>query len=109
MAAARAPVVASPWRPRPCKLCRSKRANRRTCNARPFEDWERAVLEVEPALDEDGLRSLRDDLEAWLTAIIRRHGVESALILYPEEPRAKELYAELELCRSTSSRHAPGE
>lgn len=57
-----------------------------------FEDWERAVLEVEPALDEDGLRALRDDLEAWLTAIIRRHGVESALILYPEEPRAKELY-----------------
>jgi len=61
-----------------------------------FEDWERAVLEVEPALDDDGLRSLRQDLEAWLTAIIRRHGVESALILYPEEPRAKELYAELE-------------
>lgn len=61
-----------------------------------FTAWEDAVRQLDPELTDDDLVGLRADLEAWLTAIIRRHGVESALILYPEEPRATELYRNLE-------------
>src|SRR3712207_8074926 len=37
-------------------------------------------------------RCLREDLDAYLRAVIQRHGAEAALLLYPDEPDVQRLY-----------------
>jgi hypothetical protein len=59
-------------------------------------DWRDVLLGLEPALTEAEFRLLCQDLHAWLGRVISRHGVEAALLLYPENPRAKELFRSLE-------------
>lgn len=61
-----------------------------------FRDWHTTVLMLEPTLSDDQFASLRNDLRTWLGVVVARHGVEAALILYPEEPRAQKLFSELE-------------
>ena len=61
-----------------------------------FADWETTVRAIDPELTEQDFAALREDLDAWLQKVISRHGVEAALILYPENPRAHELYRSLE-------------
>jgi hypothetical protein len=63
---------------------------------RAFEDWEVALRSLNAGLTADDVATLRADLDAWLQRLITRHGVESALILYPEVPRAQQLFAEIE-------------
>lgn len=63
---------------------------------RAFADWETTVRAIDPELTEQDFAALREDLDAWLQKVISRHGVEAALILYPENPRAHELYRSLE-------------
>jgi hypothetical protein len=61
-----------------------------------FRDWEAGVRVMDPALTEEDFKALRSDLDVWLQHVITRHGVEAALLLYPENPRAHELYRELD-------------
>lgn len=61
-----------------------------------FSDWEEAVRRLQPALTEADFSALRHDLDAWLQRVISRHGVEAAMILYPENPRAQELQRDIE-------------
>ena len=55
-----------------------------------------SLLAAWPTLNDADLAHLRDDFDAWLKQVIARHGVEVAWLLYPEEPRAQEMYAGLE-------------
>lgn len=64
--------------------------------ATAFEQWEEALVGLAPDLSPEDLASLRNDLSAWLHRIIARHGVEAALMLYPEEERAHRLFEEID-------------
>jgi hypothetical protein len=59
-------------------------------------DWELTVRSHQPEMTDDEFKLLREDLRAWLGQVIARHGVESALILYPENPRAQRLFEAIE-------------
>lgn len=59
-------------------------------------EWEMAVRAVASELDTEAISLLREDLMAWLQRIIVHYGVEAALILYPEEERARRFYADVE-------------
>jgi hypothetical protein len=61
-----------------------------------FSDWRLRVLQEVPDLADAEWEALCSDLHAWLGAVISRHGVESALILYPENPKAKEVFDSIE-------------
>jgi predicted nucleic acid-binding protein len=61
-----------------------------------LRDWESRLRETWPLLSDDEMSALRSDLDAWLKQVIARHGVEAAMLLYPEEPRAQEMFAALE-------------
>ena len=56
--------------------------------AKAFEEWERGVRELAPDLSEEDAAHLRADLTDWLNHIITRYGLESAMLLYPEQERA---------------------
>lgn len=60
-----------------------------------FEDWEVSLRSLNPGLTVEDVAELRADLVTWLERLIKRHGVESALILYPEIQRAQELFAKI--------------
>lgn len=68
----------------------------RSTEEHAFRDWEASVRTIDPELSEDDFGTLRQDLDIWLQQVISRHGVEAALILYPENPRAHALYRQVE-------------
>lgn len=55
-------------------------------------EWAVAVRAMDPSLSERDLDLLKKDLVDWLQQLIAHHGMEAALILYPEqaEDRAEE-------------------
>ena len=61
-----------------------------------FEDWEKLVRGQGTLLGPEDFSNLRKDLDQWLGRIVSRHGVEAALLLYPEDERAWRLIAEIE-------------
>lgn len=61
-----------------------------------FTEWERTVRAGVPQMTDEEFSVLIEDLRVWLGQVIARHGVESALILYPENPRAQELFDAIE-------------
>lgn len=61
-----------------------------------FGEWEEHVRTDCPDLSDKQFEELTADLEAWLERIIARHGVEAALVLYPENPRAKAVFDAIE-------------
>lgn len=61
-----------------------------------LDEWRTTVFDLEPALAAEDFLILCGDLRAWLGRVVARHGVESALLLYPENPRAHKLFDELE-------------
>lgn len=61
-----------------------------------FTEWATAVRLQHPELTDEHVVLLKEDLRAWLGQVIARHGVESSLLLFPENPRAHELFAEIE-------------
>ncbi len=63
---------------------------------RAFTDWEADVRQLRSDLTPDEFAFLRQDLEAWLQHLIKRHGAEAALMLYPEEKRAHRLFEEID-------------
>jgi hypothetical protein len=57
--------------------------------ATAFEEWETATRAKAPDLEDSDFQILREDLDLWLRHIVVRHGVEGALLLYPEDARAR--------------------
>ncbi len=60
------------------------------------EDWRVTLVVQNPEMTDDDFDVLREDLGVWLAAVVARHGVEAALILYPENERARQLFAEID-------------
>jgi hypothetical protein len=61
-----------------------------------FEEWKRAAMRFDGSLTADELELLQEDLELWLSTLIKRHGIETALILYPEVQRAQRIFDNIE-------------
>lgn len=61
-----------------------------------MQDWQIAVRGLAPGISEEDLQHLTDDLHLWLQALTERHGVEAALVLCPESPRAQQLFEDIE-------------
>jgi hypothetical protein len=61
-----------------------------------FQDWRTSVAKEVPDLTEEEWGQLCQDFTNWLGHVISRHGVESALILYPENPRAQQVFDSIE-------------
>jgi hypothetical protein len=59
---------------------------------RAFREWKLAVQQAHPTLSDNEVDVLQGDLREWLHLIITRHGAEAALMLYPEEERAREFF-----------------
>lgn len=59
-------------------------------------DWRMWLLDRWPGLTQAELEQLESDLRMFLTQVLHRHGAEAALLLYPDDPGARELYAALE-------------
>jgi hypothetical protein len=64
---------------------------------RAFREWELAVRKDKPGISEDNMNALREDLRQWLRLIIVRHGAEAALMLYPEQERARRFLEEVDV------------
>lgn len=71
-------------------------AESRAVEESAFRAWEEALRRLDPELSTEDFEALRSDLDLWLQRVISRHGVEAALILYPENPRARSLYTKIE-------------
>jgi hypothetical protein len=63
---------------------------------RALREWEIEVLRRWPGLDAKELEQLQSDLRDWLYLIIRRHGADAAMMLYPEEERARRFLENIE-------------
>ena len=61
-----------------------------------FHAWQKTVLLRWPNLSDQQLLRLETDLRFYLQAVVRRHGVEAALLQYPEDGRVNSIYAKLE-------------
>jgi hypothetical protein len=59
--------------------------------AQAFAEWKDALNSLGVPLDANDFAHLYNDLHEWLGRIVSRHGVEAALLLYPEDPRAQQL------------------
>lgn len=64
--------------------------------AEAFAEWEVGIRDVQPDLSNEEVSLLREDLDAWLQRIIAQHGVEAAMLLYPEEERGQRLLADIQ-------------
>jgi predicted nucleic acid-binding protein len=64
--------------------------------AQAIEEWLAAVRAVFGPFSDTDVSDLRADLMAWLGRIVERHGVEAALLLYPETERATQFFANIE-------------
>jgi hypothetical protein len=61
-----------------------------------FQDWRASIAKEVSDLSDEEWNQLCQDFNAWLGRVISRHGVESALILYPENPRAQQVFDSIE-------------
>jgi hypothetical protein len=58
-------------------------------------DWQDSLLEHWP-LTSDELDRLRSDLVVFIRTVLRRHGAEASMLLYPDSEYAQTLYADIE-------------
>ncbi len=65
--------------------------------ATAFEEWARAVSRAVPALGEEQLAQLVEDLSAWINQIIVEYGMTAAVLLYPEQDQFKRRLAEIKM------------
>lgn len=63
---------------------------------RAFREWELAVRQRRPAVSDNDMELLTSDLRRWLHLIISRHGAEAALMLYPEDDRARRFFEDVD-------------
>jgi hypothetical protein len=71
---------------------RTKADESQEIEERAFREWELEVRPLAPGLTRDDLDLLCSDLRHWLHQIITRHGAEAALMLYPEDERARRFF-----------------
>jgi hypothetical protein len=71
-------------------------ASSEAIESQAFLDWETDVRRIWPLVDDESVALLRSDLEAWLRQLVTRHGIEAALLLYPEDGQAQEMFAAVE-------------
>src|SRR4051812_25024443 len=64
--------------------------------AEALADWREVVRGLRPDVTDADFDCLRSDLGDWLNRVIVRHGVEAALLLYPEDDRAHVLFQKVE-------------
>jgi hypothetical protein len=62
---------------------------------RALREWELAVRRLRPSVSDEDMELLHRDLLDWLHEIIVRHGAEAAMMLYPEEDRARRFFDEV--------------
>jgi hypothetical protein len=63
---------------------------------RALDQWRESLKTDFPALDDAELDALESDLQLWLSRVIQRHGVETAMLLYPEREEGQLLLDEIE-------------
>ncbi|MGI8921269.1 MAG: hypothetical protein ACR2HD_06290 [Solirubrobacteraceae bacterium] len=63
---------------------------------RAFREWELAVRQMSPSVSAADMELLKQDLREWLHGIIIRHGAEAAMMLYPEEDRARGFFEQVD-------------
>lgn len=61
-----------------------------------LDEWRTSVEALIPDLTDEEFVELRQDLSDWLNRIVVHHGVEAALLLYPEEVRAAKLFDKID-------------
>lgn len=63
-----------------------------------LDEWIIAVKAMDPDLNDEQLEILKQDLIAWVQQVIGKHGMEAALVLYPEhaQDRTDEFLAQVE-------------
>lgn len=71
-------------------------AQSRQAEERALAEWEHTLRGIRSGLTDAEITLLLEDLEVWLRQLMLRHGVEAAMLLYPENPRAQTMFAELE-------------
>jgi hypothetical protein len=62
---------------------------------RALREWELDVLKLQPGLTTEDMELLRGDLREWLHLIIGRHGADAAMMLYPEDDRARRFFEDV--------------
>ncbi len=63
---------------------------------RAFREWELSVCQGRPVISDDEMDVLRSDLREWLHLIITWHGADAALMLYPEDDRARRFFDDVD-------------
>jgi hypothetical protein len=63
---------------------------------RALREWELGVMKLRPGLNAGEMELLRADLRDWLHLIIGRHGADAAMMLYPEDDRARRFFEDVE-------------
>lgn len=63
---------------------------------RAFREWELSVRQGRPVISDDEMDLLRSDLREWFHLIITWHGADSALMLYPEDDRARRFFDDVD-------------
>lgn len=63
---------------------------------RALREWELAVRRMRPEVSAEDMTLLRSDLRGWIHQIFIRHGAEAALMLYPEDERARRFFDEVD-------------
>ena len=53
-----------------------------------FVEWEIAIRRSFPAMSDDHIAVLQDQVGPWLDRVIATHGAEAGLLLYPSHPKA---------------------
>lgn len=68
----------------------------RNLEAEAFKEWRESLQHRWAEISDASLNRLEEDLRSYLRMVIRRHGAEGALLLYPDSPEARDLFEELE-------------
>lgn len=61
-----------------------------------MKEWRDYIVAKWPGLSGDQLDQLENQLRSFLLQVLRRHGAEATVLLYPDDPEAERRYEELE-------------
>jgi hypothetical protein len=75
-------------RERLTKAAESSRATEQTA----MREWRDVLRQRWPGLSDTECEQFENDLRTFLEALLRRHGAEAALLVYPDDPAAKKLF-----------------
>jgi hypothetical protein len=63
-----------------------------TAEETAMSEWREALRHRWPGLADTECEQFESDLRTFLEALMQRHGAEAALLVYPDDPAAKELF-----------------